>query len=146
MDAKRMEELDTLTQKAFEDYLAAETDEDRLSALERYEKLFKLQDQHYKVEAEAYNLDETRRILEDKNATDTQIAALQLQLDQQKAAAEDEDRKASRRIKWWEVVLGVVGTFGGAIAIDALKSKRQKEVLEYEKEDVITTKAFERPY
>ena len=46
MDAKRMEELDTLTQKAFEDYLAAETDEDRLSALERYEKLFKLQDQH----------------------------------------------------------------------------------------------------
>lgn len=146
MDAKRMEELDTLTQKAFEDYLAAETDEDRLSALERYEKLFKLQDQHYKVEAEAYNLDETRRILEDKNATDAQIAELKLQLDQQKAAAEDEDRKASRRIKWWEVVLGVVGTFGGAIAIDALKSKRQKEVLEYEKEDVITTKAFERPY
>lgn len=146
MDAKRMEELDTLTQKAFEDYLAAETDEDRLSALERYEKLFKLQDQHYKVEAEAYNLDETRRILEDKNATDTQIAELQLQLDQQKAAAEDEDRKASRRIKWWEVALGIIGTFGSAIAIDALKSKRQKEVLEYEKEDVITTKAFERPY
>lgn len=145
MDTKRIEELDELTQKAYEEIKNATTSDEKEEALERYELLFKMQEMHFKNEAEAYNLDETRRLQEDKNAVDAQMAEQKQLLEEKKADEEKRDRKRQNWIEIGKIFATAAVTIIGAVLADYFKSRRQKAVLDYEREDIINTKAFDRP-